>query len=230
MLKVRDFSKLYFTFLFLHLASIYQPESRVLYQLSKPLLLASLLFFFIYRTEKSTASKWWISAALFFSLAGDTLLMGAGEIFFLAGMGAFALAHLSYISFFVRERGYPSSWIGLLIGVIIAVFSLFALNTWIELPEPMIIPVNVYGIILGLNFIVSLQFGLSCNKPAYLVPLGVFLFIASDFLLSYQKFNLVGGDTYLQMIIMALYGGAQYLIVMGTLNTIEGKRFSAKTA
>ncbi|MGB0176573.1 MAG: lysoplasmalogenase family protein, partial [Owenweeksia sp.] len=125
-MKVRDFSKLYFAFLLLHLATIYQPESQVLHYLSKPLLMVALLVFFVYRTESvSNKSKWWVALAVLLSLLGDTLLMWPGELFFLAGMGAFALTHLSYISFFMKERHAYYSLPGLLGSFILVAFSIY---------------------------------------------------------------------------------------------------------
>lgn len=76
----------------------------MLYTISKPLLMASLLLFYISKTEfLLEKAKWWIIGAIFFSLLGDTLLMRVEQEFFLLGMGAFAIAHLAYIIFFIPE-------------------------------------------------------------------------------------------------------------------------------
>ncbi|MEQ9262811.1 MAG: lysoplasmalogenase [Owenweeksia sp.] len=221
-MKVRDFSKLYFVFLLLHLATIYQPESELLATLSKPLLMVSLLVFFISKTgQVKTFSQWWVALALLFSLVGDTLLMWNGEIFFLGGMGAFALAHLAYISYFLKERKGVLSIPGFIGSIIVVGFSIFALNHWIMLPETLRLPVNAYGIILGLNLIAAVQYHISGNRKAPLIPSGVLLFILSDILLAYQKFNLNQPDKFLEMGVMTLYGSAQFLIIAGVLNRIE---------
>src|SRR5690349_6950769 len=50
-----------------------------------------------------------VVAALLFSAAGDVLL-GSGDDLFIAGMGAFAVAHVCYITYFLRSGARPRQW------------------------------------------------------------------------------------------------------------------------
>ncbi len=73
----------------------------------KPLLISSLLFYFVVNTKQvRSILKKWITGALIFSIAGDTLLMfaNANELFFILGLCAFLVAHLFYIYTFHQIR------------------------------------------------------------------------------------------------------------------------------
>ena len=85
--------------------------------ISKPLILPFLFGYFY--SEINTVSpplKKWIYLALFFSWAGDVLLMfqGMKALFFLLGLSAFLLAHIFYILFFhfvrIREKIAGNGW------------------------------------------------------------------------------------------------------------------------
>ena len=184
--------------------------------LSKPLLMVSLLLYFLSRTEKlPNTTKWWIAAALTFSLVGDVFLLKSTEFNFLAGVGSFALAHICYAIFFNRRRS-GSIIVSALIGnIILVVFLLLGLNHLVNIPDEMMIPVNVYGAILGLNLIASVQFNYSNHAKNYWVPLGVLLFVVSDLLLAVNKFETYSKE--LEYAVIITYGLAQYLIATGVL-------------
>jgi uncharacterized membrane protein YhhN len=88
----------------------------------KPCLMVALAGYFISQTF-SIANKlrMWILLALFFSWAGDVLLIfeSKDKLYFLLGLSAFLLAHIFYIAFFhfvrlkenIKEiHGYWLSW------------------------------------------------------------------------------------------------------------------------
>jgi uncharacterized membrane protein YhhN len=214
-LKVKDFSKLYFAFLFFHLVVIYRPD-EMLFNISKPLLMVSLLLFFLSKTESlAQKQKWFVSTALFFSLLGDVLMMQEGEAFFLLGMGAFAITHIYYLAFFYIMRSGPMNKALLILNIIGVVALILGLNELANIPKDMFLPINGYGIIIGLSLVLSVQFSYTNTFKSALVPLGVFLFIVSDFLLAIHKFQFQ--DLVIELSIMLSYGFAQYLIVLGVL-------------
>lgn len=221
-MKLLDFSKLYFAFVIFHLAVIYRPD-EILHMVSKPLLVLSLVLYFIHRTsELKNSSKYLVVGALVLSVLGDVLLIQTEEIFFLAGVGAFALAHVAYAIFFNGRRS-GSIHIPTLIGnVILVVFLLLGLNNWVDIPSEMVYPVNIYGAILGLNLVASVQFNYSNNAKNYWVPIGVGLFVISDLLLAVNKFN--GYAKMMEIVVMTTYGLAQYLIMIGILSHFKLKK------
>lgn len=215
-MKLKDFAKLYWAFVIFHLAVIYKPDPALIY-LSKPLVLFSLLLFFISRIEKvPNTTKWLVVAALLTSLLGDVLLMRDGPNYFLGGLASFAAAHISYALFFNRRRQGNLHLPSLIINIVFVVLLIISLNMFIEIPKDMVIPVNIYGALIGLNLIASVQFNYSNGLKNYWLPLGVLLFVSSDYLLALKKFN--GLDNYLEYMIFASYAAAQFLIIVGVLN------------
>ncbi len=174
--------------------------------------------FFLARTQElHFPSRWWIMAALGFSLVGDVLLMRSAEIYFLSGMGAFALAHLTYAAFFMKNRSARSSVPGLLVSLVVIVLSLYFLNRFIQLPATISLPVNAYGAVLSLSLLLSVQFGFGGARKSWQAPLGVLLFVVSDLLLATGRFNYVQPEMWLKMSVMLSYSGAQFFIIWGAL-------------
>ncbi len=210
-MKTKDFSKIYLSILLLHLVVIYKPDSIELYYLSKPLLLFSLAVFFINRNGFTTISIKQVAAALALSLAGDVLLMRDGEFFFLGGMAAFLLAHLFYLLFYFGQR-LKASITPILGGVAVAGAGLWTLYTYVNTPPELELYLYVYGIVLGLHFVISLLFAYANKGLQWLSALGAFLFLISDLILAFNKFN--ESTVYLSIAVMLTYGLAQYCIVL----------------
>ncbi|MET0393775.1 MAG: lysoplasmalogenase family protein, partial [Chitinophagaceae bacterium] len=101
-----------------HLAGIVVQHRDITF-FSKFLIVFALGGYFIAASPRSGLNKW-IVAALFFSWAGDILLLfqEKNSLFFLLGLAAFLLAHIFYIVFFQRVRmqeGISARWWLLLI-------------------------------------------------------------------------------------------------------------------
>ncbi len=218
-MKVRDFSKIFFAILFLHLVVIYKPESDLLYMLSKPLLLFSLLAFFIHKTAHIDLNgKSWIPAALLLSMAGDIILMQDKEIFFLFGMGAFFLAHLFYIIFYLNQK-LKTSPMYLIGAAIVMAAGLFVLYKYVDDPAEITPYLYGYAVVIGLHLLASVRLlGLSGNYSKLPVA-GALLFIVSDVFLAFNQFN--GYDKYLHIAVMLTYGLAQYAITIGLVDYLE---------
>ncbi len=175
-----------------------------------PLLLAGLLFALPrWRTQVALLS----SLAILFSWAGDVALASSGELAFLVGLGFFLLAHVAYIVAFWRKLRmvklpklaivYALWWLGLVIVLAPHLGSL-------------LIPVAVYGLVLGLMGALALR----CDIR---IAVGGALFVISDTLLGLDRF-LPGFDLWqVHALILATYIGAQGLIALGIIRWAWGK-------
>ena len=187
----------------------------------------------VHDTTLSTISKWFLMPALIlaillggllrpgadpggrivavlalgvaFSWAGDVMLNVPGDIGFLIGLGAFFLAHVTYLVLFVthlRVRRVP--WqVGFFALWWLALVAILAPHAGV-----LLVPVALYGLVLG----ASASASLACNRW---VATGGILFLISDTILAFKlfwpTFELVQAD----LIIMVLYLGAQGFIVFG---------------
>lgn len=221
-MKVRDFAKIFFAILFLHLAVIYKPHSEVLYIISKPLLVFSLLAFFVHKTAFfDLRGKSWVPAALLASLAGDILLIRESETLFLAGMGAFFLSHLFFIFFYLNQK-IKTPWTMLVPALVVVAGSFYALIAIIDTPQELEPYLYGYAGILSLHLLAAVRVMSSGLTHAKWAALGILLFIASDLILAYDRFN-VGGDKYWHLAVMLTYGFAQYLITIGLTHFVKGE-------
>ena len=213
---------IFVTVLVAHITGI-QLNNELLQQFSKPLLIPVLAGYFLSQT-KSTVSglNKWILLALFFSWAGDVLLMFVpqNDIFFLLGLSAFLIAHIFYILFFhhvrVKEHVKGNPWLLIVVvvyyAVLISLLSPYLLD--------MKIPVLVYGIVISFMFMLAMHMLFIKNKVAGIwMMVGALLFVISDSTLAinkfYQPFAAAG------VLIMLTYGLAQLFIVKGAANYIS---------
>jgi uncharacterized membrane protein YhhN len=183
----------------------------------KPLLIPVLAGFLIFQTKNViTGLKKWILAALFFSWAGDVLLMfePKDKIFFLPGLSSFLLAHIFYIVFFhhvrMREKVKGNPW--LMLAVVVYYGALITLLS--PYLSDMKIPVLIYGVVISFMFMLAMHMLFIKNKQAgKWMMYGALLFVMSDSILAinkfYQSFEMAG------ILIMLTYGLAQLFIVEG---------------
>jgi uncharacterized membrane protein YhhN len=191
--------------------------------ISKPLIIISLAGYFLWQTKDSSSSlKKWILPALFFSWAGDVLLMfqQKGQIFFLSGLSAFLIAHIFYIIFFhwirIKEGVKGNLWLLFTVVIYYA-----ALITFLS-PHlgDMKLPVLIYGIVISVMFMLAMHMLFIKNKSAgQWMMTGALLFVISDSVLAinrfYQSFEMAGA------IIMLTYGLAQLFITEGAIQYIR---------
>jgi uncharacterized membrane protein YhhN len=193
---------------------------RMLRWVTKPGVLMLLIAWF------SQVDGWhgplaWFGLGLVFSLAGDVLLH-LSKRFFLGGMLAFFLAHLSYIFGFMQQSLSPD-WkiIFPLVGIVI-IYLLYTRRVRAGLQEHglmnMQAPVMLYAGIISLMVLlaVSTLFRPSWPiLPTVLVSLGATLFYFSDACLAYDRFvcPLRAGD----LLVMISYHVGQVLITSGVL-------------
>lgn len=191
---------------------------------SKPSLMLILLVYFWTSAPASSARKYLIISALFFSWLGDIFLLFEKQNpqLFIFGLGSFLAAHLFYIVYFYqigtknavkkKLRFLPSS------AILIYVVSLFALLA--PTLGKLQIPVAVYTLALSIMLLTSVHaFDFNKRGFAKLCVAGTTLFVISDSLLAvnrfYQPFAFAG------ILIMLTYASAQFLITAGALQNLE---------
>ena len=205
----------------IHLAGIVLKIQLVEY-VSKPMIVVLLVFYFLSQTNKiNSGLKKWILAALFFSWAGDVLLLFQqnDSLFFLLGLSAFLSAHIFYIVFFqrvrVKENVPPNLWL-----LFIVVIYYAALITFLS-PHlgDMKLPVRIYGIVISFMFMLAMHMLFIKNKIAgKWMMTGALLFVISDSLLAVNKFY--HSFEIAAVVIMLTYGLAQLFIVEGAIKYI----------
>ncbi len=153
--------------------------------------------------------------ALVFGWAGDVLLLGKGDGFFLSGLVSFLLGHVFYGILFVTQiTGGKVFWP---VWLVIAAYLAYAACVYRYLiphvGRPMRIPVTAYlVIILLMNMTALLRAGSVSLTSSVLVSAGAFLFMISDSILSFKIFCGKKGRG-----VMETYTAAQLLIVCGLL-------------
>lgn len=188
--------------------------------ITKPLTLVLLILWF------SQVGSWkgfllWFGLGLIFSLIGDVLLHLPAR-FFLAGVGAFFLAHLAYIAGFLQPYPLLDGRMLLFILPVGAIFLLLSKSIRSGLRRcgetAMIIPVTIYALILSIMLVAALSTLLHpawSMLPAMIVSLGAGLFFLSDSVLAYCRF--VRNQPHSDFIVMITYHLGQILISAGVL-------------
>lgn len=211
-----------FTIIFLAIVLLELFSSNIksllpIHVIAKPLILLSLIFFFINQGKHlSSKTKVITLLALLFSLAGDVLLMftDISASFFLSGLVAFLLAHIMYIIVFLDKKN--SKKIAL---IFITVLLIYAIGIFYLLKDglgDMLIPVIVYMLVILTMILTStMRKGNVSNKSYNLVFIGAIFFVISDSFLAINKFYQPVPLS--KIIIMSTYSLAQYLIVLGLL-------------
>ena len=179
--------------------------------IANPLLWTGLALALIYLTMKDAPPSWprsvvktvpltaftlaayfageqpWLVAGLALSAFGGFALSRRGEAAFLAGLSAFALAHLAYIVLFLTLSAAPL-WGAFsaepVIGSALVAFGL-SVEVWlVPFVGRLRWPVRAYVLVLTLMGLAAF------TLPPGVITLGALLFIASDTMLALQLFRL----------------------------------------
>ncbi|MBL0745062.1 lysoplasmalogenase [Chryseolinea lacunae] len=192
-----------------------------LHLVCKPMILLTLgAYYWVSAGHRNTL----VLLAIFFSLAGDVLLMfdAGNELFFIFGLLAFLTSHLFYI-FVYRQHQWPAvedklkgiQKIRLAFPIVLAGTGLMVVLY--DALGPLKIPVMVYALVLVVMVLNALfRYGRTSPKSFRLVFGGAVFFMLSDSLLAINKFltPLANSATW----IMLTYIVAQYCIVSGLLD------------
>ncbi len=187
--------------------------------ISKPLLLLSLLIYFIILAKSNRNTTFYLMlGALFCSLLGDVFLLfeERSSLFFTLGLASFLIAHILYILTFIKKWNTkaPSNfwWITLLL------FSYGGFLFYIMKNSLGALKVPVILYILGILAMVITAYRRKGNIPKSsfnLVFIGALFFVLSDSMLAVNKFMFAIPLSHI--IIMGTYATAQYLITRGIL-------------
>ncbi len=148
-----------------------------------------------------------IFVALCFSWLGDAFLLSEQRRWFLAGLAAFLVAHLSYGAAFII-RGLSAT--GIVVGGVLVVVAGAPIFRYLR---PHIIgrlrgPVHAYiGVI---SFMVTLAIGTTGFQTDIRIPLGATAFYASDVFVARRRF--VAESPLDRLVGLPLYYGAQLLL------------------
>ena len=134
-----------------------------------------------------------ILLGLALSWCGDMFLVGDSRVAFLGGLAAFLLAHLAYVSAFIKH-GYARDWVWAatvpVTAIAIAVFA------WLEphTPADMMTPVRAYVAVISLMVIFAV--GTQGRGGSRLIIAGAVLFFLSDLSVAALRLVQTGYPTY----------------------------------
>jgi uncharacterized membrane protein YhhN len=186
---------------------------------TKPLLMASLAWYFFRATGLTTRFAMMVFVALLFSMCGDTLLMFVpqGEQWFLLGLGNFLLAHLCYSIGFLNV---PSKNRGLVLVKplwslpLLVYFGAMMYVLIDHIPVSMRYPVVFYSYVITMMALaaMNLQPKIPQNTFTTLIT-GVVLFMISDSMIAFNKFMpAMTQNLPIHFLIMGTYLLGQFLI------------------
>ncbi len=162
--------------------------------------------------------------ALLFSWIGDILLLGDEPAFFLSGMIAFVMTHVSYSFTFLKikqvtpkDRSYFYIPFAALL-----VFSIFVFLYLKDHLGSYLIPVLFYMIFISLMAALAIHTRTNTKIQTlslYTFVPGALLFVVSDALLAVNMFKIQ--HIVLEVLVMLTYGLAQFFITRGFQKTAE---------
>lgn len=197
---------------------------------TKPLIVITLLVWLFLSTNFKGRFHKRIFTGLIFALLGDVLLMlqSNNPSFFIYGLIAFLLCHISYIRAFILDHksnpNYKNPFFLWAVGalIIFCVGLFFYLQPFLGAMQ---FAVLIYAIIITFMAIMAFNRYGKVNIFSYkLILYGALFFLLSDSVLAVNKFARPIPQS--AILIMATYMIAQYLIVYGT---VERKLVVIKT-
>lgn len=184
----------------------------------KPLLTV-ILIIYLHTNTNSSLNRTLLTYALAFCFIGDVLLLTPNNPnYFIFGLIAFLLAHISYIITFITNFKTNETYLSrkpttALISIVFIFAGLLYSFLYIYLGE-MLIPVTIYMVIIVTMALTAILRSNTVGKQSfYRVLIGSFLFLISDSILATDKFAIK--ISFSGFWIMLTYMSAQYLIIDG---------------
>jgi len=156
------------------------------------------------------ASLGFMGAGFLASALGDYLLDFPDDKYFMSGLIAFFVAHLAFLAYL-----WPyASW-SVPLCVAIAIFTL-VFYVWLQpyLEKGLTIPVAAYSLVIALMGMAAI----TTSLPSILIPIGAALFIASDVVLSVEKFKTK--FKFDKTINWILYASGQIALAVGAVSSL----------
>lgn len=182
--------------------------------LSKPLLMPALLFGLLAAAPSvKNALVLIVGLGIVFSWFGDVLLQWPDSLGFILGLAAFLVAHVMYITAFVKTgSGRLPLWTS-----IYGLWYIVLLALLIPVLGSLTAPVIVYGAVLGAAAVLA-------TRVSGVVAWGGALFLVSDSVLAMNKFLPSLEIPFVDFLIMATYLAGEGLIVFGLVAVLRSKR------
>jgi len=223
-MKIHNWTKftiLYSLICIAHLSIIQSVDCGDLNVYTKPLIMLSAIGFTRFYLKAYNYYKL-IILAFVFSLFGDVFLLwqSISDIFFVAGLASFLIAHLLYAFYFYKSSA--KTWTKNRTLIIIQFLMFLLVIGYYSLMYPglgdLSIPVLFYVSTIGAMGILALNRYLQVSsKSFWYIFIGALSFILSDSIIGFNKF--VDPITNASFYIMLFYCLAQYLILKGFLNS-----------
>lgn len=195
---------------------------------SKPALLVSLILFYFVETNNKKVGKFrnLILLGLVFSLGGDVLLMfqNLHNGYFVAGLVSFLIGHVFYLWAFtityLNNHEIPlikrQGWVMILV----LGYGIMFFREIKEHVGSLIGPVLLYTAAITIMLLMAVnRYGRVGKNSFWLIAVGAALFVASDSFLAWNKFVHQLPNSH--FLIMATYGLAQLLIMLGAVKQVE---------
>lgn len=184
--------------------------------ITKPLLMPSLLLFYIMSSDEQ---NYLIILALICGFLGDVFIMLKNKLkFFILGLFSFLVGHIMYILAFIQSTSFYSKVPAWYILIIIPYLILGILVMKKILPQvgKLKIPVIIYMLVLIFMSFSSFSRLWDFNGLALWLPIiGSLLFVISDTILAFNAFDYKIKNSGFK--IMSTYIFAQFIIVLGFL-------------
>lgn len=192
----------------------------------KPLIMVVLGMYYYTKSNNAQISRA-VVAAIIFSWVGDVSLMfqGKGEGYFIAGLGAFLIAHVGYVMAYYQhiEKKEGAGLHGIQkfrfsLPIVLAGTGLITI-LYAHLGA-LKIPVTLYAIVLMVMTLQALfRYGYTNTISFWFVFVGALLFMISDSMIAVNKF--LASFELAGLAIMATYMLAQFLIIRGLIFHFE---------
>ena len=188
-------------------------DNNELFIVLKPLTTILIIMFTVFFGNRKNKFNKWVVIALFFCLAGDTLLLK--EAYFIWGLVAFLIAQLCFSFSFISLGGFKFYLIPLLLLLVFGISYYWMLYDGLQ---DLKIPVLVYLIVILFMGWQGISLRIWKNELPYtLIFTAVLLFITSDALLAWAKFK--APFRWDGILILATYWISIFLI--GLASTLE---------
>lgn len=167
------------------IAADWNERRHAAFYVLKPL--TTILIFAIASLAPASGHQHWILVALGFSLIGDVCLMFAGNRWFMAGLCAFLLAHVAFVTAFlsgVHAVDLPM-WLAAVV-----VYAVVLLALLLPRAGALKLPVVAYCAVLGaMVFAAAARQAQFRDFDAALALAGALTFMLSDSLLAWRQFR-----------------------------------------
>lgn len=169
-------------------------------------LLAPLLAIWVIQQD----GPWLLVVALIGCFFGDLFLEFEADVWFLVGMGAFAIAQITFVVYFLKDgalnRLLNHWWV---IAVLLTVAGILIAVVWAGLPTALKVAVPIYAVLL-------LSMGALAFSTDMRAGIGAALFIFSDALIALRVSEVVPRESVLAgIIVMSTYIAALFLLSIG---------------